>query len=265
MTASMLLSISAIIAIVPSVLLPLRRDHGRDILYWLVLAAAVMGPLAWVLASYAGIWRTDLSMTIWITVAATMVLFAATAAVASHAWRLTPLVSLYMATLAVLATAWGHAPVKTLAAPPGGWVVVHIVVAVATYALVTVAAVSALAAFLQERALKLKRPTALTRELPSVADCEDLLVRLLVLGEIVLAFGLMTGVAVQVRETGQFLKLDHKTVLTVAAFAVIGGLLIAHFKTGLRGRMAARIVLLGYLLLTLGYPGVKFVTDMLMR
>ena len=55
-----------------------------------------------------------------------------------------------------------------------------------------------------------------------------------------------------------------KTVLTVTTFAVIGGLLWAHFKTGLRGRKAARIVLLAYLLLTLGYPGVKFVTDIIM-
>jgi len=265
MTAFTLFSLSAIIAILPSALLPLRRDHGRDVLFWLLLAVAVMGPLAWVLVSLGGVWRTDLSMTLWVTVAATMTLFAATAAVARESWRLTPLVSLYMAALAIVATVWGHAPMKTLGAPPGGWVVVHIVVAVATYALVTVAAVSALAAFLQDRALKLKRPTAMTRVLPSVADCEDLLVRLLVLGEIVLAIGLMTGMAVQMRETGHLLKFDHKTVLTVAAFAVIGGLLIAHFKTGLRGRMAARIVLLGYLLLTLGYPGVKFVTDVMMR
>jgi ABC-type uncharacterized transport system permease subunit len=68
-----------------------------------------------------------------------------------------------------------------------------------------------------------------------------------------------------VRETGHLLKLDHKTVLTVAAFVVIGGLLFAHFKSGLRGRKAARVVLLAYLLLTLGYPGVKLVTDVLMR
>ena len=33
---------------------------------------------------------------------------------------------------------------------------------------------------------------------------------------------------------------------------------------GLRGRVAARGVLIGYLLLTLGYPGVKFVTDVVM-
>jgi ABC-type uncharacterized transport system permease subunit len=265
MSQTTLFSLSAIIALLPSSLLPLRRDHDRDLLYWLVLVAAVAGPLTWVLSSLGGLWRTDFSMTLWVTVAASMTLFAATAAVTREAWRLTPLVSLYMVALAVLATIWGHAPVKSLAGEPGGWVVVHIVVAVATYALVTIAAVAALAAFVQERALKLKQPTALTQLLPSVADCEELLVRLLVLGEIVLAIGLMTGMAVQVRETGHLLKLDHKTVLTVAAFVVIGGLLFAHFKSGLRGRKAARVVLLAYLLLTLGYPGVKLVTDVLMR
>jgi ABC-type uncharacterized transport system permease subunit len=104
----------------------------------------------------------------------------------------------------------------------------------------------------------------LTRLLPSVADCEWLLVRLLVLGEIVLAMGLVSGMALQYGETGTLLVLDHKTILTITTFVVIGGLLIAHFKTGLRGRKAARIVLLAYLLLTLGYPGIKFVTDVIL-
>ena len=53
-------------------------------------------------------------------------------------------------------------------------------------------------------------------------------------------------------------------MLTVTAFLVIAGLLIGHFRIGVRGRMAARFVLLAYLLMTLGYPGVKFVTDVLM-
>ncbi|HEX9568218.1 MAG TPA: cytochrome c biogenesis protein CcsA [Rhodospirillales bacterium] len=264
MPENALLSLSAIITLVPAALLPLRRDHSRDFTFWALLAVAVAGPLSSVLAALGGIWRTDLSMALWVTVAASMALFAAAAAVSREAWRLTPLVCGYMVCLAVLATVWGHAPVKPLGSAPGGWILVHIVVSVATYALVTIAAVAALAAFMQERALKLKQPTTLTRLLPSVADCEELLVRLLVLGEIVLAIGLATGMALQLKETGSLLKFDHKTVLTVAAFVVIGGLLLAHFKSGLRGRKAARIVLLAYLLLTLGYPGVKFVTDVLM-
>jgi ABC-type uncharacterized transport system permease subunit len=41
-------------------------------------------------------------------------------------------------------------------------------------------------------------------------------------------------------------------------------LLWAHHRTGMRGRRAARGVLLAWLLLTLAYPGVKFVTDVLL-
>jgi ABC-type uncharacterized transport system permease subunit len=88
-------------------------------------------------------------------------------------------------------------------------------------------------------------------------------VGLLVGAEIVLAIGLMTGAAALYRETGAFLAFDHKTVLTISGFVVIGGLLIAHFRSGVRGRAAARMVLLAYLLITLGYPGVKFVTQMM--
>lgn len=265
MPEQMLFSLSAVVALVPSSLLPLRRGHSRDGLFWAVLLVAVVGPAAWVLASSHGAWRTDLAMTLWITVAATMATFVVVTLASREAWRLTPLITAYMAALAVLATVWDQAPEKPLGAVAAeGWIGIHIVVSVATYALVTIAAVAALAAFLQERALKRKHPTRLTHLLPSVADCEGLLVRLLVLGEAVLALGLITGMALQWGETGTVLVFDHKTVLTVTAFAVIGGLLYAHFKTGLRGRKAARIVLLAYLLLTLGYPGVKFVTDVIL-
>ncbi len=265
MPDQMLFSLSAVVALLPSTFLPLRRDHRPDVVFWLVLMVAVAGPLNLVLASMAGAWRTDLAMSLWVTVTATMGIFAVIAILARETWRLTPLISAYMAALGVLAVIWGQVSHKPLsAAASGGWIGIHIGVSVATYAFVTIAAVAALAAFLQERALKRKQPTALTRLLPSVIDCEGLEVRLLVLGEIVLALGLATGMALQYGETGSLLAFDHKTVLTITAFVVIGALLFAHFRTGLRGRKAARIVLLAYLLLTLGYPGVKFVTDVIM-
>jgi len=40
-------------------------------------------------------------------------------------------------------------------------------------------------------------------------------------------------------------------------------LLILHFRSGLRGRRAARWVLVAYLLLTLAFLGVKFATVVL--
>ena len=97
-----------------------------------------------------------------------------------------------------------------------------------------------------------------------MADCEHLVVRLLVIAEGILAAGLATGMASLYLEKGALLAFDHKTVLTIASFLVLAGLLIGHFRAGVRGRQAARYVLVGYLLLTLGYPGVKFVTEVLL-
>ncbi len=260
-----LFPLTAIIALLPASLLSLRRDYQRDIAFWAVLAAACAGPLAWVLVHTAGAWRADFSTSLWITVAATMVLFMVVAALTDHGWRLTPLLLPYMMVLAILATLWRQTAVD-IGAPTvtGAWTGIHIVVSVVTYGLLTVAAVGALAAAMQERALKRKQRTALTGLLPPVVECDRLLVRLLGLSEIVLALGLATGIALSISAGGGALTFDHKTVLTVAAFVVIGLLLLVHYRSGLRGRKAARLVLVAYLLLTLGYPGVKFVTDVLM-
>ncbi len=87
---------------------------------------------------------------------------------------------------------------------------------------------------------------------------------LLIASVIVLGAGLLTGMATQYFETGSLLVLSHNNVLSLLAYAVICALLVIHYRTGIAGRRAARLGLLAYLLLTLGYPGVKFVTDVLL-
>lgn len=265
MTLELLYMLLALAALVPASLLGLRQRPSRDALFWAAITLAAAGPTVWCAIQIGGAWRTDFAFTLWVTVSVSLWLFVGLAALSRPAWRLAPLLVPYMFVLACLATTLSRAPQGGLAqhAPPT-WVAVHIVVSVITYGLVTVAAVAALAAFLQDRALKAKRPTALTRGLPAMADCERLLVQLLAVGESVLAVGLVSGMAVQYEESGRLLTFDHKTLLTVAAFVVIGILLAAHYVSGLRGRQATRFVLLAYLMLTLGYPGVKFVTDVLL-
>jgi ABC-type uncharacterized transport system permease subunit len=255
-----------LLSLVPASLQALRREPRRDLLFWAAIAVAVAGPAARVAVHLAGPWQTGLSATLWASVAVSAILYAGVAAMTAQAWRVAPLFAAYMFLLALVAVVWQAAPGRPLIADPriGGWIATHIAVSVVTYGVVTIAAVTALAAFIQERALKRRRPTALTRILPSVADCDFLVVRLLLVGETVLGIGLVSGMVLAFRETGQFLPFDHKTVLTLAAFVVIAGLLVAHYRSGMRGRRAARVVLLAYLLLTLGYPGVKFVTDVLM-
>jgi ABC-type uncharacterized transport system permease subunit len=70
--------------------------------------------------------------------------------------------------------------------------------------------------------------------------------------------------AAQFFQSGQLIEITHKTALSLLTFAIIVVLLAVHARTGIRGRRAARCVLAAYLLITLAYPGVKFVTDVVL-
>jgi ABC-type uncharacterized transport system permease subunit len=263
MADSLMLNLSALVALIPAAVLPLRRERP-DLVFWAVVAVAVAGPTAYSLVRLGGAWQTGLSAALWVSIAASMVIFAVLAFVDREAWRLRPLLLPYLLLLGVLAVVWSHVPAREgLAAVSDAWLSVHIALSVATYGLCTLAAVAAAAVFLQERAVKRKQPTALSRALPSISGATGLQVRLLGLSEAVLALGIATGMARQYLSSGRILVFDHKTLLSILAFAVIGALLILHQRTGLRGQRAARLILLAYLLLTLAYPGVKFVTDVL--
>ena len=264
MANSFVLGVAALMALVPASLLPYRRSDQRpDLLFWAVLGAAVAGPVAYSLVALVDAWKTGVAIAFWLSIAATLLIFAVLAIVAREAWRLTPLLLPYLCLLALIALAWTRVPDPGPPSAPDLWLGLHITVSLATYALVTIAAVAGVAALIQERALKAKRAGALSRRLPAIADAEALQIRLLAAAELVLGIGVLTGMGLQYHASGSILALDHKTILSLLAFVVIGLLLIVHQRTGLRGRRAARLVLLAYLLLTLAYPGVKFVTDVL--
>lgn len=269
MSHTMLFSLTALLALVPASLFPYRLvGHGAvggpTPIFWATLGVALCGPLAWAYVQVGDAWNAGLSTALWVMIATCMALFTGLAVVTRVAWRLAPLLLPYLLAVAMLATVAQGQPEPSLrGGAPGTWIVVHIVISVVTYALLTLAAVASLSAFLQERALKAKRPTPLTRFLPSVAESDRMQVRLLMGSEAVLGLGLATGMAVMHFEQGTLLRADHKTLLTLASFLVIGGLLLVHARTGMRGRAAARVVLIAYLLLTLGYLGVKFVTGSL--
>ncbi|MGQ0663859.1 MAG: cytochrome c biogenesis protein CcsA [Pseudomonadota bacterium] len=266
MSNSLLLSLSALAALIPAALIPVARRGGseaRDGLFWALIVVATAGPCAWVAVQLAEAWRTGLAAALWLSIAVSMILFAVLAATDRHAWRLAPLLLGYLFLLGMLATIWHHAPERPLGAAPASWLQAHILVAVVAYGLLTLAAVAGTGVFLQERALRSKRPNAFTRQLPSVADGEALQAKLLLASWAVLAAALATGMSIGWLEHRSLLRLDHKTVLSLLAFAMIAALLWFHYRSGLGGRRGARYVLLAYLLLTLAYPGVKFVTDVL--
>lgn len=265
MINTMALSISAVAALVPAALLPFRRDPARDRVFWMLLAVAVVGPAAWIWVSFGAGWRTGFASALWITVTSSLVLFVVLAAMMRDVWRLAPLLLPYMVVIGGLATVWLHQPERPLAvATPSAWVQFHIIVSVMTYGLLTIGAMGGLAVTLQERALKQKRPTRLTRILPSVADGERIQVALLTAGAAILGCGLVSGMAAQYFESGHLIEFSHKIAFSILTFVTIVVLLAVHIRTGIRGRRAARYILVAYLLITLAYPGVKFVTDVIL-
>ncbi len=267
MMQTMVFSVTAVLALVVPALYFIKEPKGQGGTFWSLMAVALAGALSWTMVQLAGEWRTSLSLAIWVTVSASAISFIVLCALSKHAWRLTPLLMPYLALLGLFALLWSAFPGRPLAdedASINHWIIFHIVLSVFTYGLATIAAVAALGSFLVERALKLKRPSKLTRILPSVLDSESLLVNLLITCEAILALGLLSGMGVSFMETGKLLMIDHKTLFSIAAFIAIALLLFAQHQNGIRGRKAARVVMVAYLLLSLGFLGVKFVTDIMM-
>ncbi|MGE4220025.1 MAG: inner membrane protein YpjD [Alphaproteobacteria bacterium] len=269
------IGIVALASLVPATLAALRAGRAQEPAsagrgrvapgYWAMVAVAAAGSVAAAAFYLGSAWRTGLAPALWTTIAASLVLFLGFAAAGSRLRRLDVLLFPYLTLLAAIAAIWGSAVGGMLsdAAPPT-WIAVHVAAAVLTYSLLTLAAIAGVAVLIQERALKAKRRSMLGGYLPSLADSELLQVRLLGAAEAVLLVGLLSGMATNYMEVGRILPLDHKVLFSLGGFVVIGGLLIAHYRTGIRGRRAARFVLGGYLLLTLAFPGVKFVTDVLL-
>ncbi len=259
------LGCAAFAAIVPAAAMSLKPRSKRDATFWILLALALAGPAVWVSYLMGGHWRTGISVTLWLTVSVSLLIFVLLALATRHAWRLTPLMLPYMLVLAFLAVIWQQAPEKPfLSQISSVWLSLHIGISVLTYACATTAAVAALSVLFQERAMQQKRPNTLTRQLPSIADCDKLQRLLLIASATVLLVGLISGMAAQYIASGSLFQLDHKTLLSVIAFTVIAVLLAAHYGAGVRGRRAARAFLVAYLLLTLAFPGVKFVTDVIL-
>lgn len=262
---SLALNLSALAALVPASLLAVRPVSGSGPRLWLALAVAAVGAVGWSVTRLSGHWDPSLGVALWISVAATVLVFAAVVLARPWAGRLASLLGPYLLIMAALATVTdAPAPAGVVGTLPGSWVMIHILVSLATYALATVSAVAGLAVMLKERALKSKIEGGWHATLPAVADADRLQFQLLLLALVVLGVGIASGMALELSETGRPLAFDHKTILSLASFVVVGAVLALHAWSGLRGRRASRAVLVVYLLLTLAYPGVKAVHALLL-
>ncbi len=264
-TAALLLGATAAMALTPIALMAWRGPINAW-LFWLLHGVALSGALAAIAQQVTMGWSERLSLALWLSLVVVLLLYPLVAMRWRGATALAPLLYPYLLLLAIGATLLepGHLPAAGgQALQVSTWLAAHVVFALIAYGLVTLSALSGLAVVLQELALKRRRPGRLSSMLPALADGERLQMSLLAWAEVGLALAIASGMAHQILTDGVLLRLDHKTLLVLLGFLVIALLLILARQAGLRGRRAARIVLTAYLLLTLAYPGVKFVSDLL--
>lgn len=138
---------------------------------------------------------------------------------------------------------------------PDSWQIgLHGILALLAYSTLSVASVVAMMLAVQDQALRAHRPLPFLRLLPLTLT-ESLLFQLIGAGFVLLTLTLLTGVLFVEDLFAQHLV--QKTVLSVAAWIVFGGLLLARLRLGLRGRRAAWLTLAGMALLLVGYFGSK--------
>lgn len=264
-TAALLLGLTAAMALTPIALLSWRGEI-RAWLFWILHAVALAGVAAALSQQLALGWTERLVQALWLSLLVVLLLYPLVALRSRGSPALAPLLYPYLLLLALVATALEPVQPSAVAGTSvalSAWLAAHIVFALLAYGLVTLAALAGLAVMLQEIALKRRRPSHLSQRLPALADGERLQFNLLAWAELGLALAIASGMAHQVLSESVLLRWDHKTLLVLLGFLVIGVLLILSRRTALRGRRAARIVLTAYLLLTLAYPGVKFGGDLL--
>jgi ABC-type uncharacterized transport system permease subunit len=146
----------------------------------------------------------------------------------------------------------------------------HLVLAILAYSLLTIAAMQALLMATMDRRLHgdgLTERTPLARfldRLPPLLAMETVLFRLITAGFVLLTATLVSGVFFSEQLFGRPLRFDHKSVFTIAAWLVFGGLLTGRVFFGWRGRTALRWTLIGFAMLMLAYVGSRFVLEVLL-
>ncbi|MFL0809700.1 MAG: cytochrome c biogenesis protein CcsA [Agarilytica sp.] len=139
--------------------------------------------------------------------------------------------------------------------------VMHILLSILAYSLLTIASIQALMLAYQNRQLKQKHFHGVMGVLPPLQTMETLLFDLVWAGFLFLSLSIVTGVIYIEDILAQ--QLSHKTVFSIASWVIYAILLAGHQVYGWRGASAVRYVLGGFAALMLAYFGSKLVIEVI--
>ena len=145
-----------------------------------------------------------------------------------------------------------------------GWELkAHIAISVIAYTLLSLGALIAILIWLQDRALRSRRPESWVRVLPALESMEQILFMTIHAGVVLLTLSVFSGLIFVDNFFAQHLL--HKTVLSIAALVVFGILLSGRWRFGWRGRKAIHWTLTGYGVLALAYFGSRLILELLLN
>ena len=138
----------------------------------------------------------------------------------------------------------------------------HILLSLAAYCVLLMAAVQALFLRLQIRELKHHSIHRFwVNKLPSLQSMESLLFDMLLVGFVLLSIAL--GIGFIYVEDLMAQHIVHKTVFSLLSWLLFGALLVGNWRAGWRGKRAANMTIYAFILLAIGFVGSKFVLEML--
>ncbi|MCG8324344.1 MAG: cytochrome c biogenesis protein CcsA, partial [Thiotrichales bacterium] len=139
----------------------------------------------------------------------------------------------------------------------------HILLSIAAYSLLSIAALQAILLAIQEYHFRHKKVVRILNILPPIKVMEDVLFGMIASGFFCLSLSLVSGMMFIHDLLAQHLV--HKTVLSVLAWIIFGIVLWGRWSLGWRGPTAIRWTLGGFVTLMLAYFGTKLVLEIILN
>lgn len=133
----------------------------------------------------------------------------------------------------------------------------HVLISIAAYSILGVAAAQAILYSIQEKRFRERKLSALMKALPPLQVMEKLMVMLVIVGFVLLTFALLSGVFFLEDIFAQHLV--HKTFFAFLAWFVYATFILGHYRAGWRGQKAVRFVTWAYGLLIISFIGTEIV------
>jgi cytochrome c-type biogenesis protein CcsB len=138
-----------------------------------------------------------------------------------------------------------------------GWIYIHIPLMILSVASLTISFLTAIMYLIQEKQLKSKKPSFFLDRLPSLEAADAISYKSLWLGFFLLTLGMVTGMIWSKYLRHVYWNWDSKEIWAVITWALYAILLHGRMLSAWRGRKAAYLAIVGFLLIVFTFAGVS--------